>query len=130
MAWRNSSRLKSPWPASWAKPAKTVFSQSAWKTGSSASTVTGPKPCIPPRSWIPFMAHLQAGTEVRRRSGGHAGPARDRPAEDALLEGRGGAQDGRLLALAADEHHAHGQALDDGAGDVHGRVAGDVEGAG
>src|SRR5262249_13005395 len=25
----------------------------AWNTGSSRSTTTGPKPCIPPRSWIP-----------------------------------------------------------------------------
>src|SRR5688572_1551715 len=34
----------------------TTASQSAWKTGSFFSNLTGPKPCMPPRSWTPFMA--------------------------------------------------------------------------
>src|SRR6266849_2530137 len=34
----------------------TAFSQSAWKAGSFASRSMGPKPCLPPRSWTPFMA--------------------------------------------------------------------------
>src|SRR6185369_10715287 len=35
--------------------ATTTASQGAWKTGSSASRSTGPKPCIPPRSCTPSI---------------------------------------------------------------------------
>src|SRR3977135_332099 len=33
----------------------TAFSQSAWKEGSFGSRSMGPKPCMPPRSWTPFL---------------------------------------------------------------------------
>src|SRR2546426_886438 len=35
--------------------AKARRSQSWWKTGSFGSGSTGPKPCMPPRSWMPFI---------------------------------------------------------------------------
>src|ERR1700758_454983 len=39
--------------------AKMRRSQSAWNTGSFSSRSIGPKPCIPPKSWIPFIADLR-----------------------------------------------------------------------
>src|SRR4051794_23237722 len=35
-----------------------VRSQSSWNTGSSCSTSTGPKPCLPPRSWMPSTPRI------------------------------------------------------------------------
>src|SRR6476469_3700563 len=40
------------------RSAKMRRSQSAWNTGSFSSRSIGPKPCIPPRSWIPFIGVL------------------------------------------------------------------------
>jgi len=42
----------------------------------------------------------------------------------------GGAQDGCFFPVAANEHHASGQAVDIAAWDVHGGMAGGVEGSG
>ena len=43
------------------------------------------------------------------------------------MEGVGGLEDGGILAGAADQHHAHGQALRHAAGHGNGGVTGDVE---
>src|SRR5215211_916218 len=54
MPWRNSSMLITVLQtAFWM--ATIVASQGAWKGGSLDSRSTEPKPCIPPRSWMPFM---------------------------------------------------------------------------
>src|SRR5262245_60343399 len=53
-AWRNSSMLKTPRLRPARNIASTAASHGAWKTGSSGSRSTGPKPCMPPRSWTPF----------------------------------------------------------------------------
>ena len=55
-----------------------------------------------------------------------AGPQRRVGAEHLAFKGVGGLQNGGLVAVAADQHHADGQALRHGAGNVHGRVASDV----
>src|SRR6267143_1567889 len=59
--------------------AKARRSQSWWKTGSFGSAFTGPKPCMPPRSWMPFLA-LAADVAQLRDGGGGVG-------EQPLLEG-------------------------------------------
>jgi len=40
----------------WEARAMALASQAWWKTGSSISISMGPKPCMPPRSWMLFMA--------------------------------------------------------------------------
>ncbi len=37
-------------------------SHGAWNTGSFASGSTGPKPCMPPMSWTPFMSPALASS--------------------------------------------------------------------
>src|SRR6516165_7839974 len=57
--WRISSTLYCPAAMVRLRSAKMRRSQSAWKTGSFSSRSIGPKPCIPPRSWIPFIDALR-----------------------------------------------------------------------
>src|SRR5207249_439071 len=47
--------LKIPWtPQARVRPS-TRLSQRDWKTGSVGSGSTGPNPCMPPMSWMPFI---------------------------------------------------------------------------
>src|SRR5436190_4149681 len=55
MAWRPSATVASFWTAMVRSRLRMAFSQSAWKAGSCSSRSTGPKPCMPPRSWMPSM---------------------------------------------------------------------------
>ena len=73
---RGSTRRCRPWQA---LSAKTRRSQAAWKSGSSCSGATGPKPCAPPRSWGPFIASTSREAEAGRR--GYRGPREALPAE-------------------------------------------------
>ena len=58
IAWRNRP-LRCPAIMAAAVSRKARRSQVEWKTGSSASTSTGPKPCIPPRSCTPSTGPSQ-----------------------------------------------------------------------
>src|SRR6185369_1758911 len=80
MLWRNSSMLKKRPIDRDRLMATTTASQGAWNTGSSGSRSTGPKPCMPPRSWTPFMrvpwcAWSTLAGHSPRRSEATAGPA-------------------------------------------------------
>ncbi len=53
--WRDRSMDHRPSAPVASVTASARRSHSAWKTGSSGSTSTGPKPCMPPRSWTPSI---------------------------------------------------------------------------
>src|SRR5690242_3119357 len=68
MLWRNRPPSSNPAMATAMLTPNAARSQSRWKTGSAGSTWTGPKPAMPPRSWMPSMPR-EPPTGRRRRLG-------------------------------------------------------------
>src|SRR5215207_8632334 len=70
MACRNIGVLNPPAPSAPPATANMRASHSPWNVGSSGSTSTGPKPCMPPRSWTPSTS--ASSHRHARRAGAQA----------------------------------------------------------
>src|SRR5262245_8206376 len=114
-AWRYSSAVYArsrPMPALFS--ANASASQLSWNTGSSRSTSIGPKPFIPPRSWIPSMLSPSRARDARMQRPVAFAPQHflhdrvDRPAFVGLLDAEEveamGVETLAIGAAALDQH--------------------------